>query len=139
MFLYESLRHTRTMDQMCHCYSTLPHLPYLGTELVGIDCCSFHFRYLYHKESTLVFLEKVEESGCPQRDELDRRHCFRTGRRLLRQYLHLPELPDSLLLVGEIIAGRRFSVRKQDELRSSCAEYTAFYAVGTTYTARLQL
>ena len=27
------------MDQMCHCYSTLPHLPYLGTELVGINCC----------------------------------------------------------------------------------------------------
>ena len=124
---------------MRHCYSSLSCLPYLGTELVGIDCCSFHFRYLYHKESTLVFLVKVEESGCPQRDELDRRHCFRTGRRLLRQYLHLPELPDSLLLVGEIIAGRRFSVRKQDELRSSCAEYTAFYAVGTTYTARLQL
>ena len=32
----------------------------LGTELVGIDCCSFHFRYLYHKENTLVFLEEVE-------------------------------------------------------------------------------
>ena len=46
------------MDQMCHCYSTLPRLPHLGTELVGIDCCSFHFRYLYHKENTLVFWKK---------------------------------------------------------------------------------
>ena len=64
------------MDQMCHCYSTLPHLPNLGTELVGIDCCSFHFRYLYHKENSLVFLEEVEESGCPQYHELGRRIVF---------------------------------------------------------------
>ncbi len=28
--------------------------------LVGVDCRSFHFRYLYHQENTLVILEEVE-------------------------------------------------------------------------------
>ena len=126
------------MDQMCHCYSTLPRFPSLGTELVGIDYCSFHFRYLYHKENTLVFLEEVEESGCPQCDELGGCHRICVGCCLLRQYLHLPELPDPFLFAGKIIAGRRFPVCKQDELRSPRTEHSAFYAVGTTYAACLQ-
>lgn len=46
------------MDQMHHCYSPLSRLPHLGTQLVGADCRSFHLRYLYHQENTLVILEK---------------------------------------------------------------------------------
>ena len=34
----------------------------LGTQLVGADCRSFHLRYLYHQENTLVILEEIEES-----------------------------------------------------------------------------
>jgi hypothetical protein len=112
------------MDQMCHCYSTLPHLPNLGTELVGINCCSFHFRYLYHKENSLVFLEEVEESGCPQCHELGRCHRVCVGCCLLRQYLHLPELSDSFFFIGKIIAGGRLPVCKQDELRSPRTEHS---------------
>ena len=37
-------------------------LPHLGTQLVGADCRSFHLRYLYHQENTLVILEEIEES-----------------------------------------------------------------------------
>ena len=54
--------HTHTMDQMHHCYSPLSRLPHLGTQLVGADCRSFHLRYLYHQENTLVILEEIEES-----------------------------------------------------------------------------
>ena len=126
------------MDQMCHCYSTLPHLPNLGTELVGINCCSFHFRYLYHKENSLVFLEEVEESGCPQCHELGRCHRVCVGCCLLRQYLHLPELSDSFFFIGKIIAGGRLPVCKQDELRSPRTEHSPFHAVGAAYITCLQ-
>lgn len=112
------------MDQMRPCHSTLPHLPYLGTKLVGIDCCSFHFRYLYYQENSLVFLEEVEESGCSQCHELGRRHRVCIGCRLLRQYLHLPELSDSFFFFGKIIAGGRLPVCEQDELRSPRTEHS---------------
>ena len=57
---------------------------------------------------------------------------------VLRQYLYLPELSDSFLCPGEIIAGRRLPVCEQDELRSTCTEHSAFHAAGTTYTAARQ-
>ena len=56
---------TRTMDQMYHCYSTLPRLPPLGTELVGLIVVPFISIFISQRKY-LGLLEEVEESGCPQ-------------------------------------------------------------------------
>ena len=60
------------------------------------------------------------------------------GSRLFCEYLHIPELSDTLLLHWKIIVGGRLSVCQQDELRSARTEYAAFHAVGTTYTTGIQ-
>ena len=83
----------------------------------------------FWKKSKNPAVRSVMSCGC---------HRICVGCRLLRQYLHLPELPDSFLFAGKIIAGRRFPVCKQDELRSPRTEHSPFYAVGTTYAACLQ-
>lgn len=62
-------------------------------------------------------------------------HCFRFGCCLLCQYLHFPELSDSFFLTGKVIAGRRLSIRQQDELRTTRAQYAAIYAAGSAYVA----
>lgn len=54
-----------TRTQWIKCTIAIPplsRLPHLGTQLVGADCRSFHLRYLYHQENTLVILEEIEES-----------------------------------------------------------------------------
>ena len=46
-----------------------------------------------------------------------------------------PELSDSFFLTGKVIAGRRLSIRQQDELRTTRAQYAAIYAAGSAYVA----
>ena len=60
------------------------------------------------------------------------------GSRLLRKYLCVPELPDTVFLTGEILVGRRFPLCQQDELWPARTKYTAFHAVSTTYAAGVQ-
>ena len=91
--------------------------PHLGAKLVGINRHTFHFRYLYHKENTLVVLEKGQKNPAVRSHELGRCYYLCIGSRLLCQYLYLPKLPDSFFFSREIIAGRRLSICQQNELR----------------------
>lgn len=105
---------------------------------LGLIVVPFIFDIYITKKNPLVVLEEVEESGRAQRNELGRCHCICFSRRLLCQHLHLPELSDPFLFIGEVIVGRRLPVCEQDELRATRAEHTALHAVGTAHVARHQ-
>lgn len=102
---------------------------------LGLIVVPFIFDIYISKKKSLGLLEKIREPGCTQRDELDRRYRVCTGSCLLRQYLCIPELPDTFFFTGEIIVGRRLPLRQQIKLRSTRAQYTIVHAAGSAHPA----
>ena len=94
---------------MCYCYSSLSCFPHLGAKLVGINRHTFHFRYLYHKENTLVVLEKVKESGSSECHELGRCYYLCIGSRyfvniyIFQNYQIPSSSLEKSLLVGDFL------------------------------------
>ena len=64
-------------------------------------------------------------------------HRLCVGGGVFHQPLYLPELPDSVFVVGEDFACGRFPLREQDGLRCTCASDTALDAARATHHAEL--
>ena len=104
----------------------------------GLIVVPFIFDIYITKKNSLVFLEEVEESSCPQYHELGRRHRVCVGCCLLRQYLHLPELSDSFFFIGKSLLVGDFLYVSKMSYGPRVPNNSPFHAVGTTYTTCLQ-
>ena len=71
----------------------------------GLIVLPFIFDIYISKKIPWSFWKKIQESGCAWHYELGRRHCIRFGGCLFCEYLHIPELSDTFVFTGKIIAG----------------------------------
>ena len=104
-----------------------------------VSLVAAHHRRIHDEVYQLQLVAQIQrhQAGIVYLMQLDRRDCVCAGGGVFHQSVHLPELPDSFVIVGKDLACGGFPVRKQDGIRCACAADAAQYAARTTYHAEL--
>lgn len=84
-------------------------------------------------------VEEVDQQDRADGDGLGGCHRVRVGGGLFREPVFLPELRDSFVFTGEIVAGGRLPVCEQDELWGPYSADPVAHAADAAYVAGVQL